>query len=491
MMRVLPVLLKDGYKVGHKFQYPDDLTLVYSNMTARMSRVPGVKHVIPFGMQYFVKEYLIDQFSENFFEQPREDVMRLYKRRIDHYLGPGSIPSYEHIGELHEVGYLPLRVKAIPEATLVPLRVPLFTVVNTDPHFGWLTNMLETLMSCVLWGPTTSATTAFGYRRVFEHYAMQTGADKAFVKWQGHDFSFRGIAGVEAAMLSGAAHLLSFTGTDTIPAIDLLEEYYGADCEHELIGGSVAATEHSVMSMGGRSDELATIRRLITEVVPTGIVSIVSDTWDFWKVVTEYLPALRDIILARDGKVVVRPDSGDPVKIVCGDPDADEDSPQRKGAVRCLLEEFGGTSTAKGYSVLDSHVGLIYGDSITQERQQAILQSLMRDSIASSNVVLGIGSYTYQHVTRDTYGQAMKATYGMTASRGGQSIYKDPKTDDGTKKSATGLLCVDKDGGELVLRENCTWLEESEGMLHTVFEDGVLSGFQTLAQLRARIEAQL
>jgi nicotinamide phosphoribosyltransferase len=368
MKPIHPCLLKDFYKVGHKFQYPKDTTLVYSNFTPRASRVPGVDGVIAFGFQYFVLEYLIRQFNENFFRLPKEKVVRQYKRIVDNCLGPGT--PVDHIAALHDVGWLPLHVKAVPEGTLVPFRVPLLTIRNTKPEFFWLTNMLETLLSNVLWQPMTSATTAFGYRRVFEKYAKETGADLNFVLWQGHDFSYRGLTGTEAACLSGAGHLLSFTGTDTIPAIPFLEDYYGANSDTELVGGSVPATEHSVMSMGLKDGEFETFKRLITETYPKGIVSIVSDTWDFWKVVTEYLPRLKQEILARDGKVVIRPDSGDPEKIICGDPDAPKRSPEYFGAIALLYETFGGLPTATGHYQLDPHIGLIYGDSITPERQK-------------------------------------------------------------------------------------------------------------------------
>ena len=200
-----------------------------------------------------------------------------------------------------------------------------------------------------------------------------------------------------------------------------------------MIGGSVPATEHSVMCMGTKDNEIGTFERLITELYPTGIVSIVSDTWDFWQVITEYLPQLKSRIVARDGKVVIRPDSGDPVKIIVGDKDAVPGSPEYKGAIECMWEVFGGTVTEKGYKLLDSHIGLIYGDSITLQRQEAILGGLKEKGFASFNVVLGIGSFTYEYVTRDTYGFAMKATYGEVNGEP-RNIFKDPKTDDGTKK---------------------------------------------------------
>lgn len=496
MIPILPTLLKDGYKIGHKAQYPRDTTLVYSNMTPRASRVDGTPGVIHAGLQYFILEYLIRQFREGFFRLDRDLVVKTYKRVIDSYLGPGTDVS--HIGELHELGYLPLKIRAVPEGTLVPFRVPMWTVRNTDPRFFWLTNMLETLESNVLWGPTTSATTAFSYRRVFEEFARKTGADVGFVRWQGHDFSMRGMMGVEAAVLSAFGHALSFYGSDTVPVIPFVEEYYGAKCQKELIVGSVPATEHSVMCMGMEDGELETIRRLITETYPTGIVSIVCDTWDFWKVLTEYLPKLRPEIMARNGKLVVRPDSGNPVKIICGDTRVGASEVEAMGAIRQLAYTFGTTDTPTGHKLLDPHIGLIYGDSITPFRQQEILSRLAANGYASSNVVLGIGSYTYQYVTRDTFGFAMKATYGERTSADGvvtcQNISKNPKTDNGVKKSASGLLRVelpDTPHATPILHENQTWEEEGDGLLQTVFEDGKLTKFDRLSTIRKRVDAEL
>ncbi|MBL8520502.1 MAG: nicotinate phosphoribosyltransferase [Betaproteobacteria bacterium] len=494
MKTILPALLVDGYKVGHVFQYPADTEFVYSNLTPRKSRLGGEAGnggVVFFGLQYFIQEYLVRQFSENFFARPEAEVMAAYQRRIDHYLGPGAI-TYDHIRALHRHGHLPLRIKALPEGSIVPHGVPMLTLHNTDPRFFWVTNMLETILSAVLWKACTSATSAHRFRATFEKYSALTVSDapNPFIDWQGHDFSFRGMSGLEDAALSGAAHLLSFTGTDTVPAIDFLETHYGADVTRELVGGSVSATEHSVMCMGLEDNEQETFRRLMEDVYPAGIVSIVSDTWDFWNVLTDILPALKDRVMARNGKLVIRPDSGDPVKIINGDPDAAPGTPAFKGAIRLLDETFGHTLTAKGYKLLDPHVGLIYGDSITAERQDAILGGLMANGYASDNVVLGIGSYNYQYVTRDTHGFAIKATFGTTRSRGDQAIYKDPKTDDGTKRSALGLLRVDRVGGRLVLRDGVSRAEEAGGELVPVFEDGKLLHVETLAGIRARLRKE-
>jgi nicotinamide phosphoribosyltransferase len=257
-----------------------------------------------------------------------------------------------------------------------------------------------------------------------------------------------------------------------------------------LIGGSVPATEHSVMCMGMQDGEMATFRRLIEEIYPQGIVSIVSDTWDFWQVVTEYLPILKPLIVQREGKVVIRPDSGDPVHIICGDPNAPEGSPERKGAVACLWEVFGGSISSEGFKILDPHIGVIYGDSITLERCRAICEGLMEKGFATGNIVFGIGSYTYQYVTRDTFGFAVKATYGEVNGVG-RAIFKDPKTDNGGKKSARGLLRVDEVNGKLVLTDNCTWEQANGGLLQTVFKDGKMLKMCKLSEIRERLKSKI
>ena len=484
-------MLIDFYKADHRRQYPEGTELVYSNFTPRKSRLADNDRLVFFGLQYFVKEYLVKQWNEGFFAQPKEKVVAEYKRRMDNALGKDSVPV-NHVAELHDLGYLPLVVKGLPEGTVVSPKIPVVTVYNTKPEFFWLTNYLESLMSAILWKPCTSATTALQYRKIFQQYARETvgGRDLDFVYWQGHDFSFRGMSGIEDACISSAGHLLSFYGTDTVPAIDFHEQYYNADSDKELVGGSVPATEHSVMCMGTKDNEIGTFERLISELYPAGIVSIVSDTWDFWQVITEYLPQLKPQILARDGKVVIRPDSGDPVKIIVGDPEAAPGSPEFKGAIECMWEVFGGTTTEQGFKLLDSHIGLIYGDSITIERQKAILGGLKAKGFASFNVVLGIGSYTYEYVTRDTYGFAMKATYGEVNGEP-RNIFKDPKTDDGTKKSAKGLLAVHEVNGELQLKDQCSWEEEKQGLLQAVFIDGKVVNEQSLSAIRVKVNEQL
>lgn len=480
-----PLLLTDGYKIDHRRQYPEGTTLVYSNWTPRKSRIEGVEEVVFFGLQYFLKKYVLADFQAHFFDQPKEKVVAEYARRINNYLGENLVGT-EHIAALHDLGYVPMVFKALPEGASVPMRVPMFTMYNTLPEFFWLTNYFETLLSAVVWLPCNSATIAKQYRSILDKFAAETSTQPDFVDWQGHDFSMRGMGGLDAATTSGAAHLLSFTGTDSIPAIDFLEKYYNADSDRELIGGSVAATEHSVMCMGMSDGEFETFRRLITEVYPKGIVSIVSDTWDLWRVLTDFLPRLRSEILERPGKVVIRPDSGDPVDIICGDPNG-KNLEEKKGVIELLWDVFGGKINEKGFKELAPQIGAIYGDSINLARAIAICERLRAKGFASTNVVLGIGSFTYQFNTRDTFGFAMKATYGEVNGEG-REIFKDPITDDGTKKSAKGLLKIFKNvNGKYALQDQCSWQKEREGGLREVFRDGQLLVDDSLAAIRGRV----
>ena len=480
-----PLTLIDFYKADHRSQYPKGTTTVFSNWTPRKSRIPDIDKVVLFGLQYFVAEYLVTRWNREFFDQPKDKVVNKYKRRMTN---AGINIDVDHIEALHDLGYLPIEIQALPEGTEVPIGVPMFVMWNTQPEFFWLTNYLETSISSIIWGPSTSATIAREYRRIIDHWTAETGGNPEFVDWQGHDFSYRGMYGTEAAMLSGAGHLLSFTGTDTVPAIDFMEDYYRADSDTELIGGSVPATEHSVMCMGTQDDEVETFRRLITDTYPSGIVSIVSDTWDYWKVWTDYLPQLRDVILNRDGTVTIRPDSGDPVLILVGDPDAPVGSPAYRGSFELAWEVFGGTINDKGFKVLDPHINLIYGDSITTERCEAICAGLAAKGFVPGNV-FGIGSYTYQYNTRDTFGFAMKATAGVVDGEL-REIFKDPVTDDGTKRSARGLLSVNRDdNGELVLKEQATWEEVHNCAFEPVFRDGEVLRTETLSDIRARLKA--
>lgn len=547
--------LTDGYKLDHRRQYPAETCLVYSNGTPRKSRIDDIDWVVVAGHQGWIKRYLIKHFNENFFGRPKALVCAEYVRRINNYLGKNQI-GIKHIEALHDLGYLPISIKTLPEGTRTRLRIPHITIKNTVDEFFWLVNYLETIWSCSTWQFSTSATLMDAFKKDALYWAELTGADKNFVQFQCHDFSMRGMSSLETAEYSGAGHLFSFVGTDTVPAIDYLEKYYGANSDNELVGCSVAATEHAVMCVGtgfyvkknnleweryGEA-EYAVFERLITEVYPTGILSIVSDTWNLWKVLGEYLPKLKDVINARDGKIVIRPDSGDPVQIMCGReivtskthiritssflkegdkyyeyksvtgyeaPQLVREVPEQeaKGVIQCLFDIFGGELNEKGYIRLNPKVGGIYGDSINRFRFNRICSLLEQRGFESTVWVAGVGSFTHQFNTRDTFGWAMKATYAEAIikshnwqgdhgngsmieneERVGIPIFKDPITDDGTKKSLKGLICVPEQEGIVeVVKDECTWEEENTGMMKETFRDGKLLIDQTLGEIRGRM----
>lgn len=497
---VAPLFKTDAYKLGHIRQYElaGNTTQVYSNFTNRKSRIPGINHVVHFGLQAFLQKFAIDEFKP-FFAADEDKVAALYEERVNRVLGPNTIGS-DHIRALHRKGYLPLEFKAVPEGTPVPIGVPSFTIENTEPEFFWLTNYIEAVLSAEVWQASTSATIAHRFRAILETGAQRTGGPIAAVDWQGHDFSYRGMSSSETAAMSGAGHLLSFFGTDSLVSLEWIDDYYGG----EYNAGSVPATEHSVMCTGiATLGEREMFNRLL-DLYPTGILSVVSDTFDLWKVLTDYLPSLKEKVMARDGKIVIRPDSGDPVDILTGQLGFTEghrrkdikatiaargNRPEDKGVVELLWDEFGGTVNEKGFKELNSHVGVIYGDSITAERAQAIIDRLAAKGFASTNVVFGIGSFTYQYNTRDTFSSAIKATEAIVNGEE-YNLFKNPVTDDGTKKSATGRLAVLRDAkGKLYLQQKATPEQEAASELKTVWKNGEFVRKQTFAEVREVLAA--
>lgn len=530
--------LKDSYKLGHSLMYPEGTKKVYSNFTPRSmnhfnNNVPDRfrdNKIVFFGIQAVVRE-LVELWDETFFKVPLEEATAYFKRRTKPFTGDYDFPI-EKLEYLHKLGYLPLRIRALPEGSRVPVGVPVFTIENTDSECYWLTNDQETILSTESWLMSTSATIANKYREIIEYWADQTGGSKEFITWQGHDFSMRGMEGALASMKSGAGHLTSFHGSDVVPAVDFIEYYYrGAET---FVAASVPASEHSVMTFNGPMGEKETIRRIIQDIYPVGVVSVVADSYDYWNTLTNIASELKDVIMNRKpdslglAKVVFRPDSGDPVKIICGythkegtnafehpeyeayreidewylkeDWESNEygdvwvkagakpiSESEVKGSVETLWEIFGGTTNDKGFRTLDSHVGLIYGDSITMERANRILKRLAGKGFASDNIVFGLGSFTYQYNTRDTLGFAVKATFGVDKDGNHIEIFKDPKTDNGTKKSARGLLRVDKVDGNYVLRDRQTWDEHLGGELRTIFVDGKFENEVSFAEIRQRI----
>ena len=479
----VPTLLCDFYKVSHRVLYPEGSQYIYSTFTPRSNKAaPYLTRAVSFGFQAFVMKYLIDYFNENFFARPEADVVREYSQFIDRTLGLQDDGA--HIAALHRMGYLPVRIKAIPEGKSVAMKVPMLTIENTHPDFFWLTNYLETLINVCLWQPITSASIARAYRQTLMQFAQETCDNDAHLPFQSHDFSMRGMSSLESAETSGAGHLTAFLGTDTIPAISFVEYYYGST---GLIGTSIPASEHSVMSAHG-VDELPTFRYLMSK-YPNSMLSIVSDTTDFWHNISVNLPILRDEIMARldNARIVIRPDSGNFFDILCGNPTA-ETAHERKGLVECLWDIFGGTLNSKGYKVLDPHIGVIYGDGVTYDKMSKILAGLKNKGFASSNVVFGVGAQTYQNNTRDTLGFAIKAT-SIIINGKEKAIFKDPKTDDGLKKSQRGRVKVTSLDSYI---DGLTAQDDfSDDVLEVIFENGKLLKHVSFDEIRHNLAAEL
>jgi len=481
-----PTLMCDFYKLSHREQYPKDTKFVYSLLVPRSNKFYNHSdHIVVVGFQALIKKYLIEHFNKEFFNQPKEKVINEYKRIVKYTLMIDN-PDTSHLEDLHDLGYLPIEIYALNEGTIIKPKTPILAIENTDERFFWLTNYLETIISTQTWQMMTSATLSYDLKQILNQYAFETVGTTDGVDFQAHDFAMRGMSSLESAELSSMGHLFNFKGTDTIPSILFAEKYYNTNIEKEVVGSSIPATEHSVMCANGNYetlDEYETYKRLLTEVYPTGIFSVVSDTWDFWGNLTKTLPKLKDIIMNRNGTLIIRPDSGNPVKIICGDPNAQTEH-ERKGAIEVLWDLFGGTYSDKGYKILDSHIGLIYGDSINIERATEICKQLKEKGFASTNVVLGIGSFSYQFNTRDTHGFAIKATYAKIGNKE-KLIYKNPKTDEGIKKSHKGRVCVFEDGSwkdGLYLHD---WLNlQNKNQLKKIFENGQLLKETSLSEIR-------
>jgi len=478
-MKNNPLLLIDGYKSSHHMMYPDKTTLVYSNFTPRsINRMPNeAKEIVVFGMQYAIK-YIHNIFNDNFFNISKDVVINEAKTVLSKYLSCDYDVS--HFEKLHDLGYLPIKIKCLEEGLIINEKIPILTIQNTLPDFFWLTNFLETLFSSLIWKPLHSASIAFAFKKILYKYAKLTDKNNIdFIDFQGHDFSFRGMQHCEAAISSGLGWLTSFKGSDTVPAVSAAEYYYGGD----NIGFSVPATEHSVMTAYGKENEIAAFEHLLNK-FPTGILSIVSDSFDLWSVIDNILPLIKEKILLRDGKLVIRPDSGDPVNIICG-------TNENKGVVEKLWDIFGGSINDQGYKMLDKHIGCIYGDSITLERAEAICEKLQKNGFASTNCVFGVGSYSLGYATRDSQGCAIKATYCVIDGKC-VDIFKEPITDDGEKKSAKGLLMVYfDDKGNVNLKDKCSIEEEQSGLLRTVYIDGLLSNNNDYNSIRSNIDCAL
>jgi len=493
----------DGYKLDHISQYVDGTSVVYSNMTPRSDKLARVIRenfngkVVFFGMQYAVKKMIAD-WNQTFFSQPKEAVMKKYARRIKNYVGfDKGATQIEAMSKLHDLGYLPLEIKALPEGSRVDMKIPVFTVKNTHPDFFWLTNYLETYLSCTIWPACNAASLSEQYWLASKKWALETGAPDFWINIANHCFAARGMRGEEDAMVSGAGHLLFSIGSDTLWSIDFFEEYYNTDSDKEMIACSVSAFEHATATQRIEKfgSEVAAVRDAITNIYPKGILSYVADSRDYYKFISEGLVELKDDILARTEdelglvKFVIRPDSSPktPLEVICGDDEAEVGSPEWAGSLEILWNIFGGDTNANGYRVINPKVGLIYGEAITLDMQTKIYAKMKEQGFCVSNVLFGVGSWAFlQDSSRDSYSFAIKGSSSIVDGEE-LSMQKTPKTAATSKTSAKGLLRVEKEGDNFVLYDQQTPEQEQQGELKTVFKDGHLVSETSLTEIRNRL----
>lgn len=487
MNRTNPMLLIDFYKAVHAEMLPKNITKSVSYFTPRMSRVERWDKVVMFGLQGFIKTYLIDYFNEEFFSKDFSEVIGNYKRIMDAALGKEAY-KIDKIERLHKLGYLPIEIIALEEGVMVPMHVPMFGITNTHPDFAWLPQSLESLISAESWHPMIAATVGYTYRQIVNKYYDLTCDDNVPRARALGAFDFRGEECTESAVKAGAGWCLSFLNTATVPTIPYLENNYFCDCTKEPVAFGSPSTEHSVMcsNFAVDGDEITLLRRLLTEIYPNTSFSAVLDSYDYWNIIDNVLPQLKKEILAHNGCMLMRGDSGDCVEVVTK-------------TVFKLWDEFGGTVNSKGYKVLDPHVKAIYGDSITVQRCEEIYRILEENKFACSNVALGVGSFSMQCIeengelkpfTRDTFSSCIKATYCEIDDKP-FPIFKNPK-DGGFKKSQKGCCVVTKnDNGDYIYKDEFTWKEacsNKDNELVTVFKDGKLLKEQSLKEIRNRLQ---
>lgn len=453
------IMDSDSYKLGHFNQYPKNTEGIYSYFEARKGAMwDRVKF---FGLQYILKEYLVGTVVTKEMVEEAEILANAHFMGVN---GTFNKDGWMYIVNEHG-GKLPLKIKAVPEGTIVPIDNVLMTVENTDPKCYWLTNFVETLLSRI-WYPCTVATKSLETRHVVEKYWDETvdaGSKDFGVNFCLHDFGSRGVSSYESAGVGGMAHLTNFMGTDTVHAMAFANRYYGADLKN--IAYSVPATEHSVMTAQGKGGEEAVFEQLLNE-YPNGILSVVSDSYDIYNFTYHVAKKYKDQILKRDGKLVFRPDSGNPITTTLA-------------VLQNLGEVFGYTVNDKGFNVLNPKVGVIWGDGIDIEGIQEILEEMKLAKWAASNIVFGMGGGLLQKMNRDTMRFAFKAS---AIQRSGEwyDVYKDPvtaKADSGmfkgSKRGKLKLINIGCAGHPSYVTKNIDDKEyQDPDILQTVFENG-------------------
>ncbi len=451
-------VLSDSYKISHYKQYPPGTTKVYSYFESRHgSTFPTTTF---FGLQYWLRQYLAGPVVTQEKIDAADEIFRL------HFGGQVfNRAGWEYILQRHG-GRLPVEIKAVPEGTVVDASNVLMTVENTDDHAFWLTNFLETLLVQV-WYPSTVATQSRAMRQVILHYLTQTG-DPRLVDFKLHDFGFRGVTCPEQAAIGGAAHLLNFQGTDNIPGVMLAREFY----QESMAGYSIPAAEHSTITSWGRAHEVDACRNML-EQYPTGLVATVSDSYDIFNCCANiWGGVLKEQVLARDGVLVVRPDSGDPPVVI-------------NQVLEILGEKFGSTVNAKGYKVLHPKVRLIQGDGIDFKMLNVILEAITKHGWSADNLAFGSGGGLLQKLNRDTQRFAFKCS-SIAVGNQQRDVYKQPVTDHGKRSKAGRLKLVRNESSPGAGFTTVPQSEPGEDQLQFVFRNGEVLIDQTFAEIRER-----
>lgn len=460
------ILNTDSYKVSMFKQYPSTTTGVYSYIESRGGRYD---RTVFFGLQAFIKEYLLEPITQKDIDVA-DEILSAHGE-------PFNRDGWEYILQAHG-GYLPVVIRAVPEGTVVPVKNVLATIENTDPKCFWLTTWLETALLRAIWYPTTVATQSWVIKQVIKDYLEKTG-DPNLIDFKLHDFGARGVSSLESAGIGGAAHLVNFMGTDTVSGILYAREYYNAG----VAGFSIPAAEHSTITSWGRDGEVDAYRNMLTQFAkPGSIVAVVSDSYDIYNAAEKlWGEELREQVIDSGATVVIRPDSGDPVEV-------------NRRLIEILGEKFGYTTNAKGFKVLNN-VRLIQGDGVNELTIRSILGAFMAMGWSADNIAFGMGGALLQQVDRDTQKFAMKCS-SMRMLRWPHSdqqwfdVQKDPITDSG-KKSKAGRVTLWKSGGEYVsaVEQPKGWTDKGIGpfteVLQEVYRDGKLVGEIDFATIRA------
>lgn len=447
--------LTDSYKVSHYKQYPPGTRTVYSYFESRSGST--YPEVVFFGLQYWLENYLAGQVVTH---DKINEAEAMFK---SHFFGQDVFnrKGWEHIWAKHG-GRLPILIKAVPEGSVVPTSNVLMTVENTDPEAYWLTNWLETMLVQV-WYPSTVATQSRGMRKELLAFLEETG-DPSLIDFKLHDFGFRGVTCPEQAAVGGAAHLVNFSGTDTVPGIMLARKFYNA----EMPGFSIPAAEHSTITSWGEDHEVDAMRNMLVQ-YPTGFVACVSDSFNIWNACTEYWGGvLKDQVLARDGVLVVRPDSGDPPSVVVK-------------VLQLLGEKFGSTKNAKGFSVLHPKVRVIQGDGIDPKMLVEVLKAVKSAGWSADNIAFGSGGGLLQKMNRDTQRFAFKCS-SINVSGEEREVFKRPITAGDKKSKAGRFKLIHKDGKLQTVPAS----DVGDDHLTTVFENGNLIKKWTFDEVKNR-----